>query len=103
MVLVVDDEPVVLRFIERLLADAGYCVQGASDGLGALELARQWSTPPDLLITDLRMPGLNGYELARRITALYPSVRVLLISAADPDHPNRAGVRAETLLARGPA
>ena len=85
-VLVVDDEPVVLRLMERVLAAAGYCVQSAPDGLRALELVTQWSAPPDLLITDLRMPGLNGYELARRITVMHPSVRVLLISAADPEH-----------------
>ena len=85
-VLVVDDEPLVLRFTERVLADAGYRVQGAADGILALELVGQWSIPPDLLITDLRMPGLNGCELARRISAIHPSVRVLLVSAADPEH-----------------
>jgi CheY-like chemotaxis protein len=86
-VLVVDDEPLVLQFMERVLADAGYRVQSAPDGLRALELVGQCSAPPDLLITDLRMPGLNGYELARRITTMHPSVRVLLVSAADPEHP----------------
>ena len=85
-VLVVDDEPLVLRFTERVLADAGYRVQSAADGIRALELVGQWSIPPDLLITDLRMPGLNGCELARRISAIHPSVRVLLVSAADPEH-----------------
>jgi two-component system, cell cycle response regulator CpdR len=86
-VLIVDDEPLVLRFTERVLADAGYRVQSAADGILALELVGQWSIPPDLLITDLRMPGLNGCELARRISAIHPSVRVLLVSAADPEHP----------------
>jgi CheY-like chemotaxis protein len=86
VVLVVDDEPIVLLLMERVLADAGYHVQSASNGLRALELVGQWPAPPDLLITDLRMPGLNGYELARRVTAMHPSVRVLLVSAADPEH-----------------
>ena len=90
-VLVVDDEPLVLRFTERVLADAGYRVQSAADGIRALELVGPWSIPPDLLITDLRMPGLNGCELARRISAIHPSVRVLLVSAADPEHLERAG------------
>ena len=103
-VLVVDDEPLVLRFTERVLADAGYRVQSAADGIRALELVGQWSIPPDLLITDLRMPGLNGCELARRISAIHPSVRVLLVSAADPEHlePGLA-VRAEAFLTRGTA
>jgi two-component system cell cycle sensor histidine kinase/response regulator CckA len=86
-VLVVDDEPLVLHLMERVLAGAGYQVQSAPDGLSALGLVSQWSAPPDLLITDLRMPGLNGYELARRITTIHPSVRILLVSAADPEHP----------------
>jgi CheY-like chemotaxis protein len=86
-VLVVDDEPFVLELMERVLADAGYQVQCAPDGLRALELVGEWPAPPDLLITDLRMPGLNGYELARRITVMHPIVRVLLVSAADPEHP----------------
>ena len=90
-VLVVDDEPLALRFTERVLADAGYRVQSAADGIRALELVGQWSIPPDLLITDLRMPGLNGCELARRISAIHPSVRVLLVSAADPEHLERVG------------
>jgi CheY-like chemotaxis protein len=86
VVLVVDDESLVLHLMERVLAEAGYQVQCAADGLRTLELVRQWSAPADLLVTDLRMPGLNGYELARRITAMHPSVRVLLVSAADPEH-----------------
>ena len=86
VVLVVDDEPIVLRLMERVLAGAGYHVQSAPDGLTALGLTGQWSAPADLLVTDLRMPGLNGYELARRVTTMHPSVRVLLVSAADPEH-----------------
>jgi two-component system, OmpR family, response regulator len=60
-VLVVDDEPIVLELMERGLADAGYQVQCAPDGLRALELTDQWPAPPDLLITDLWMSGLNCY------------------------------------------
>ena len=86
VVLVVDDEPIVLRMMERVLAEAGFCVQSASSGLRALELAGRWATPPDLLVTDLRMDGLNGSDLARLITHRHPVVRVLLVSAADPEH-----------------
>jgi CheY-like chemotaxis protein len=86
VVLVVDDEPVVLRFMERALTEAGYRVLGASSGLRALELAGSSPSPPDVLVTDLRMVGLNGVDLAQVITARYPSTRVLLVSGYDPEH-----------------
>src|SRR5688572_32958397 len=86
VVLVVDDEPIVLHMMERVLVEAGYSVQTASSGLQALELAGQWTTPPDLLVTDLRMDGLNGCDLARLITQRHPTLQVLLVSAADPEH-----------------
>jgi CheY-like chemotaxis protein len=86
VVLIVDDEPIVLRFMERALTDAGYRVQGASSGLRALELAGSSPCPPDVLVTDLRMEGLNGADLARLVTAKYPDTRVLLVSGYDPEH-----------------
>jgi DNA-binding NtrC family response regulator len=84
LVLVVDDEPVLLAIMERALCDAGYGVQGAANGLRALELAGR--NPPDVLVTDLQMAGLNGVDLARLVTAKRPSTRVLMVSAGDPAH-----------------
>ena len=86
LVLVVDDEPLLLGIMERALCEAGYCVQSASNGLRALELALKWAAPPDMLVTDLRMDGLNGADLARLITARHPATRVLVVSGGDPDH-----------------
>ena len=65
VVLVVDDEPILLRLMERALTEAGYLVQGASNGLRALELVGSSPCPPDILVTDLRMEPLNGFDLAR--------------------------------------
>lgn len=62
-VLVVDNEPLVLRLMERALTEPGYRLQSASNGLRALELARQWSVPPDVLVTDVRMEGSTGSNL----------------------------------------
>ena len=76
--------------MERALIDAGYRLQSASNGLRALELARQWSVPPDVLVTDVRMEGLDGIELAGLITAKHPHVQVLLVSGYDPEHSDRA-------------
>jgi CheY-like chemotaxis protein len=91
VVLVVDDEPMVLRLMERALIEAGYRVQGASNGLRALELAGNLPGPPDVLVTDLRMEPLNGADLARLVTAKHPNTRVLLVSGYDPEHTDLTG------------
>jgi len=91
VVLVVDDEPMVLHLMERALIEAGYRVQGASNGLRALELAGTLSVPPDVLVTDLRMESLNGADLARLVTAKHPNTRVLLVSGYDPEHTDLTG------------
>ena len=66
-ILVVDGTPIGLRFTELLLAHAGYQVRTASDGGQALALMQSFS--PDLIVTDLMMPGVDGFELARRVKA----------------------------------
>jgi DNA-binding NtrC family response regulator len=86
VVLVVDDEPILLRLMERALAEAGYRVEGASNGLRALELVGDSPYPPDVLVTDLRMDGLNGVDLAKLVTQNHPHTQVLLVSGYDPDH-----------------
>lgn len=64
-ILVVDDEPQITRVLRRALASKGYEVQVAADGEEALTVFREWT--PDLVITDLSMPGMGGLELCRRI------------------------------------
>ncbi len=77
-VLVVDDQPEIRNLMVEILKKRGYQVSTASDGHDALTqfaLAR-----PDLVITDLTMPGLNGYQLCRIIRRI-SSVPVLVMSA----------------------
>ena len=77
-VLVVDDHPKIRDLMVKILERRGYGVSTASDGHDALTqfaLAR-----PDLVITDLSMPGLNGYQLCRLIRGI-SSVPVLIMSA----------------------
>jgi two-component system KDP operon response regulator KdpE len=64
-ILVVDDEPQITRVLKTTLSSQGYGVRSASDGEEALNEMKQW--PPDLIITDLRMPGIDGLELCRRV------------------------------------
>ena len=77
-VLVVDDQPEIRDLMVRILRKRGYRVSTASDGHEALT---QFALDrPDLVITDLSMPGLNGYQLCRLIRGI-SSVPVLLMSA----------------------
>jgi len=62
---VVDDEPQITRVLKTTLSSQGYGVRSAGDGEQALEEMKNW--PPDLIITDLRMPVMDGLELCRRV------------------------------------
>ena len=88
VVLVVDDEPIVLRMMERVLASAGYQVHAASNGLRALELATSLPVPPAIMVSDVRMDPIDGPDLARLMLRASPGTRVLFVSGypSDPDH-----------------
>jgi two-component system KDP operon response regulator KdpE len=64
-ILVVDDEPQITRVLKTTLSSQGYGVRSAADGQQALDEMKNW--PPDLVITDLRMPTMDGLELCRRV------------------------------------
>jgi two-component system KDP operon response regulator KdpE len=66
-ILVVDDEPQITRVLKTTLASQGYGVRSAADGKDALDQLKSWS--PDLIITDLRMPRVDGLELCRTVRA----------------------------------
>jgi len=78
-VLIVDDEDLVRKFVERALREAGYQTATASDGPEALGVAAKLETL-DILVTDLMMPEMTGDELARRVRASSPGVKVLYIT-----------------------
>lgn len=64
-ILVVDDEPQITRVLRTSLTSQGYDIRVANDGETALEIMKDWT--PDLVITDLSMPNMDGLELCRRI------------------------------------
>ncbi|MBN1611854.1 MAG: response regulator [Polyangiaceae bacterium] len=82
-VLVVDDDPVNLRIVESRLTMAGAEVRSARNGIEALELLAGQENRFDLLFVDVMMPGLNGYELTRRVRERYPAsvLPVVLLTA----------------------
>ncbi|MBI2911315.1 MAG: response regulator [Chloroflexi bacterium] len=81
MVLVVDDEPAILRVISFVLRDMGCETYTAGDAERALDLLQ--SVRPDLMIVDVKLPGMSGVDLARRVKADQglSSVPVVLMSA----------------------
>ena len=85
-VLLVEDEDAVRRVAERFLRRHGYEVLVASGGAEALEVAARSVRRLDLLFTDVMMPGMNGRELAERLRALQPDLKVLFVSGYSGDY-----------------
>lgn len=83
-VLVVDDERGLRRWLERLLQVNGYRVRCAEDGAEALASVRAQG-PPDVVLSDLRMPVMNGAELAAALQREHPSVPFVLMTAYAED------------------
>ena len=79
-VLLVEDEESVRTLTRSLLEEGGYTVIEASSGTHALEVAGRYSGPIHLLLTDVVMPGMNGRELAQKMIANYPAVKVIYTS-----------------------
>ncbi len=82
-ILVVDDEPGMRKSLADILLDEGYVVEVAEDGLQAVELCSQSAF--DVVIMDVRMPGLDGVEAFRRIRTHRSGTRVILMSAFGVD------------------
>ena len=80
-ILIVDDDSRVTSALRRTLAYEGYRVSTALDGEGALALAR--TRPPDLVILDLMLPGIDGLEVCQRLRAMGDGTAVLMLTARD--------------------
>ncbi len=78
-IVVVDDEPTIVLMCRRVLESQGHAVQGFTDVRTAL--ARLEAEAADLLVVDYKMPELNGIEFVRRVWAVRPGLRVVMITA----------------------
>ncbi len=81
-ILVVDDEPQITRVLRTTLTAQGYEIRVANDGEMALEIMKDWT--PNLIITDLSMPQLDGVQLCRRVRAV-SQVPILVLSVRDQE------------------
>ena len=77
-VLIVDDDPIILSFIEEEIAHYGYKPILAGNAEEALALAGKERI--DLLLTDIMMPGINGVDLAKKFAVLNPQIKILFMS-----------------------
>jgi DNA-binding NarL/FixJ family response regulator len=93
-VVVVDDHELLRAGTRQILEDAaGFTVVGeAEDGDGALRAVAELR--PDVVLVDIRLPAINGIDLARQITTDYPDTTVLILSAYDDEHYVRAALAA---------
>jgi len=78
--LIVDDEVSVLSLLKQIFTQRGFAVRVAEDGFAALRMIRQSS--PDVLLSDLNMPGMSGFELLAVVRRLYPGIHVIASSGA---------------------
>ena len=83
-VLLVEDEANVCSVLAELLGEQGYKVFTAAGGEEALLTLRK-NPGVNLMVSDINMPGINGYELAKRVKSLLPHVKIILISGKDED------------------
>ena len=84
-ILLVEDEDAVRTFSARALSNKGYQVTDAPSGEAALQLLAGGKIAPELLITDVMMPEMDGTALARKVRELYPHIKIIFISGYAED------------------
>jgi two-component system, cell cycle sensor histidine kinase and response regulator CckA len=92
IVLLVEDEPDVLKMTARVLRDGGYEVLEAENGRAALELLEEYQKRCDLLVTDVAMPQIDGIELAARLRRTHPHLPVVFTSGHVGDEALHSGL-----------
>ncbi|MGD0892024.1 MAG: response regulator [Terracidiphilus sp.] len=97
--LIVDDEPSIRTSLSMVLSEIGYCVRTAGDGLEALAQLR--NDIPDILVSDLNMPGMSGFELLSVVRRRFPSVQAIAMSGAFSGDEVPSGVAAHCFYQKG--
>ena len=89
-VLVVDDDTMVAEVVVGYLQRAGHAVVSVADGPAALGAVRE--APPDLIVLDLMLPGIDGLEVCRRVRADHPDLPVIMLTALGEEEDRIAGL-----------
>ncbi len=97
--LIVDDEPSIRRSFSLVLSGIGYIVRTAEDGFSALIEIR--NRIPDMILSDLNMPGMSGFELLSVIRRRFPSIPVIAMSDAFSGDEVPSGVAADAFYQKG--
>lgn len=97
--LIVDDKQLIRTSLSHLLTALGYAVRSAEDGFAALRELRE--EVPDILLSDLNMPGMCGYELLRVVRRRLPSIQVIAMSGAFSGDEVPSGVVADAFYQKG--
>jgi DNA-binding response OmpR family regulator len=109
-ILIVEDDPIIRQTVDYAMRRAGFATRTSGDGLEALQMAR--AQRPDLILLDLMLPGLDGFEFASQIRTTDPDVAIVMVTALGEERDTIRGLDAgaddyvtkpfsmETLLAR---
>jgi len=98
-ILLVEDEPVLILTLEELLLDEGCRVQIAQNGTDAIN-ALEAGESFDVLVTDIRLPHVNGWEIARRARELLPDLPVIYMSGDSTADHGANGVSCSVMLSK---
>jgi two-component system chemotaxis response regulator CheY len=93
-ILVVDDSPTVVKFVSFSLRNRGFNVVTACDGMDAIEKISNQSSPIDLIITDLNMPNVDGYEFIAtlRRNSKYQEIPIIILSSEEEEEDKKKGL-----------
>jgi DNA-binding response OmpR family regulator len=98
-VLLIEDDPAIRNLVAYALSDEGYQVDEAADGLAALEIANR--RHPDIIILDMKMPRMDGWQFARLYRERYDHQTPIIVVTAAQDAANRAAdINSESYLAK---
>lgn len=97
--LIVDDQPSIRESLSHVLTEIGYRVRSAEDGFSALREMRH--EVPDLLLSDLNMPNMSGFELLSVVRRRFPAIRTIAMSGSFSGNEVPSGVTADAFYEKG--
>jgi len=91
-ILVVEDDPIIRQTVDYALRRAGFETRTSGDGIEALRMARE--VPPDLIVLDLMLPGIDGFEFASHVRKTDADVAIIMVTALDQERDKVRGLDA---------